>query len=97
MYRPSSFVYVFRVRRQAREARREQRRERIMSLPQLGALHGLRCAPPCDQSVVDKHELKLVTEFGGEERRFCYVTGGPQECFQVSIEPPHESETLVNA
>jgi len=52
---------------------------------------------PVIKAWVDKHELKLVTEFGGEERRFCYVTGVPQECFQVSIEPPHESETLVNA
>ncbi len=41
---------------------------------------------PVIKAWVKKNELKLATEFGGEERRFCDVTGGPQECFQVSIE-----------
>ena len=52
---------------------------------------------PVINAWVQKHELKLATEFVGEERRYCYVTGGPQECFQVSIEPPQGSEVLVNA
>jgi hypothetical protein len=29
--------------------------------------------------------------------RFCYVSGGPHECFQVSIERPEGTEVLVNA
>jgi hypothetical protein len=52
---------------------------------------------PVIKGWVNKNELKLATEFAGEERRFCYVTGGPQECFQVSIEPPQGSEVVVNA
>lgn len=32
--------------------------------------------------------LKLNTDFGGEPRRFCYVSAGNDECFQISIEPP---------
>jgi hypothetical protein len=45
----------------------------------------------------ERHSLVLSTEFGGRERRFCYVSGGPQECFQVSIEPPEAAKVLVNA
>lgn len=45
----------------------------------------------------ERHSLVLNTEFGGRERRFCYVSGGPQECFQVSIEPPEAARVLVNA
>ena len=45
----------------------------------------------------ERHSLVLNTEFGDQERRFCYVTGGPQECFQVSIEPPEAASVLVNA
>ena len=44
-----------------------------------------------------RHSLVLNTEFGGRERRFCYVSGGQQECFQVSIEPPEAGSVLVNA
>jgi len=53
-----------------------------------------------DQAIsawADEHGLKLLAEFGGQERRFCYVTGGPQECFQVSIEPPEGAKVIVNA
>src|SRR4051812_22475759 len=52
---------------------------------------------PAIRSWADQHELRLSMEFGGQERRFCYVTGGPQECFQISIEPPEGSKVLVNA
>jgi hypothetical protein len=45
----------------------------------------------------ERHRLALNTEFGGQERRFCYVSGGPKECFQVSIEPPESGRVLVNA
>ena len=45
----------------------------------------------------ERHSLALNTEFGGQERRFCYVSGGPEECFQVSIEPPESGRVLVNA
>ena len=45
----------------------------------------------------EAHGLKLCNEFGGVPRRFCYVSGGPHECFQVSIERPEGTEVLVNA
>ncbi|WP_454761202.1 hypothetical protein [Caulobacter segnis] len=45
----------------------------------------------------ERHSRALNTEFGGQERRFCYVSGGPEECFQVSIEPPESGRVLVNA
>lgn len=45
----------------------------------------------------ERHSLVLNTEFGGREHRFCYVSDGPQECFQVSIEPPEAARVLVNA
>lgn len=41
--------------------------------------------------------LTLSTEFGGGARRFCYVTVGKHECFQVSIEPPESGSVTVNA
>lgn len=41
--------------------------------------------------------LTLSTEFGGRPRRFCYVSGGGAECFQVSIEPPEDGLITVNA
>jgi hypothetical protein len=43
------------------------------------------------------HRLTLSTEFGGKPRRFCYVSGGEHECFQVSIEPPEGATVTVNA
>jgi hypothetical protein len=52
---------------------------------------------PVIRSWADQHEFRLSKAFGGQERRFCYVTGGPQECFQISIEPPEGSKVLVNA
>jgi len=52
---------------------------------------------PAINAWAEQHGLKLSTEFGGQERRFCYLTGGPQECFQVSIEPPQGAKVLVNA
>jgi hypothetical protein len=45
----------------------------------------------------DSHALTLFTAFGGQEGRFVYVAGGPQECFQISIEPPERGKVLVNA
>lgn len=44
----------------------------------------------------DSHSLILRTEFGGVPRRFCYVSSGAQECFQVSIEPPDDGAITVN-
>jgi hypothetical protein len=34
------------------------------------------------------HGLVLFREFGGVERRFCYISSEQGECFQISIEPP---------
>lgn len=48
-------------------------------------------------SWVKRHGLTLIAEFGGEPRRFCYVSGGEHECFQVSIEPPEGGTITVNA
>jgi hypothetical protein len=42
------------------------------------------------------HDLQVCDEFGGVPRRFCYVSGGPHECFQVSVEPPQQGAVLVN-
>jgi hypothetical protein len=44
-----------------------------------------------------RHSLTLSTEFGGQPRRFCYVSGGKAESFQVSIEPPEDGIITVNA
>ena len=52
---------------------------------------------PAIKAWARRHKLKVLQEFGGQERRFCYLTGGPQECFQISIEPPDGSGVLVNA
>jgi hypothetical protein len=43
-----------------------------------------------------EHDLGMLTQFGGREQRFCYVTGGPQECFQIAVEPPGEGTIVVN-
>ncbi len=45
---------------------------------------------------MSENDLFLNTQFGGVERRFCYVTGSPQECFQISIEPPEGKDILIN-
>ncbi|HEY2047908.1 MAG TPA: hypothetical protein VGH03_01090 [Caulobacteraceae bacterium] len=45
----------------------------------------------------ERHGLKVCTEFAGAPRRFCYVSGGEHECFQVSIEPPEDGAVTVNA
>ena len=45
----------------------------------------------------EQHSLVLNTECVGQERCFGYVSGGPQECFQVSIEPSEAERVLVNA
>lgn len=42
------------------------------------------------------HGLKISNRFGGLPRRFCYISGGHSESFQVSIEPPVGKEVLVN-
>jgi hypothetical protein len=44
-----------------------------------------------------RHGLTLSMEFGGQPRRFCYVSAGQDECFQVSIEPPEDGAITVNA
>jgi hypothetical protein len=44
-----------------------------------------------------RHGLRLCTEFGGVPRRFCYVSSGAHESFQVSIEPPEGGTITVNA
>ncbi len=44
-----------------------------------------------------RHGLVINPEFGGEARRFTYVTGGPRECFQISVEPPDQGMVTVNA
>jgi hypothetical protein len=44
-----------------------------------------------------RHGLTLNTEFGSQPRRFCYVSAGKAECFQVSIEPPKNGIITVNA
>lgn len=40
--------------------------------------------------------LALNTKFGGQPRRFCYLSGGQAECFQISIEPPAKGLVTVN-
>jgi hypothetical protein len=35
--------------------------------------------------------------FRGQPRRFCYVSAGERECFQVSIEPPDGGQITVTA
>lgn len=52
---------------------------------------------PTIKAWAELHGLTICTKFAGQDRRFCYLTGGAQECFQVSIEPPDEGEILVNA
>lgn len=44
-----------------------------------------------------QHGLTLSTEFGDRPCRFCYVSGGRDECFQISIEPPDDRTITVNA
>jgi hypothetical protein len=44
-----------------------------------------------------RHGLAINTEFGGVARRFCYVSAGENECFQISIEPPEDGAVTVNA
>lgn len=44
-----------------------------------------------------RHGLKLNAQFDGQPRRFCYVSAGEDECFQVSIEPPEGEAITVNA
>lgn len=44
-----------------------------------------------------RHGLTLSTEFDGQPRRFCYVSAGEAECFQVSIEEPADGTITVNA
>ncbi len=39
----------------------------------------------------------LPPSSGGSRRRFCYVSGGEHECFQVSVEPPEAAAITVNA
>jgi hypothetical protein len=46
---------------------------------------------------VRQHDLKLQTEWANAEARFCYVSGGQQECFQVSVEHPHARKIVVHA
>ena len=44
-----------------------------------------------------QHGLKLWTEWADAEARFCYASGGQQECFQVSVEHPHAGKIVVHA
>jgi len=44
-----------------------------------------------------EHSLRIVPEFGGVPRRFCYVSGGIDESFQISIEPPAGEAVVVKA
>jgi hypothetical protein len=44
-----------------------------------------------------QHGLKLRTEWADAEARFCYVSGGQHECFQVSVEHPHAGKIVVHA
>ena len=44
---------------------------------------------PAITAWVRQHGLKLWTEWADAEARFCYVSGGQQECFQVSVKHPH--------
>ncbi len=59
----------------------------------------MRYAPvdPVIATWCNEHGLTLFTEFDGEERRFCYITGGAQECFQISVECPLDGKVMVNA
>jgi hypothetical protein len=43
------------------------------------------------------HGVTLSKEFGGQPRRFCYISAGKDECFQASIEPPDDGFITVNA
>jgi hypothetical protein len=43
-----------------------------------------------------RHGLRLITEFAGRPCRFCYVSGGEDECYQVSVEPPEDGIITVN-
>jgi hypothetical protein len=44
-----------------------------------------------------EHGLSLCTEYNGQDRRFCYVPGGPGECFLIAIEPPHGDNVVIDA
>jgi hypothetical protein len=41
--------------------------------------------------------LTLCTEWDGRPHRFCYVSGGEHECFQISIEPPRDGKIYIHA
>jgi hypothetical protein len=43
------------------------------------------------------HSLTLFTSVAGQERRFCYTSSSKGECYQVSIEPPRDTEVIVHA
>jgi hypothetical protein len=45
---------------------------------------------------IERHGFTLCAWFGGEAR-FCYVTGGPQECFQIAVRQPVNGQVQVYA
>ena len=49
------------------------------------------------QAWADKLGLRVCKEFGGREIRFAYVSGGEQECFQVSIALRQGGMVVVHA
>lgn len=48
-------------------------------------------------SWANENKLVVSVESSGDERRFCYVTGGIQECFQISIGPCSGEYVAVTA
>jgi len=38
----------------------------------------------------------LSYAFGGREARFCYVSAGQDESYQISVEPPEGGHVVVN-
>lgn len=58
---------------------------------------GYQIVDPVIKAWAENHGLAVCTEFGGAPRRFCYVSGGEHECFQVSIELPADGNVTVNA
>lgn len=44
-----------------------------------------------------RHGLRALRLPGGQQTRFCYVSAGVDESFQISIEPPEAGIVSVNA
>lgn len=45
----------------------------------------------------EANSLKLFNHFAGREERFCYISSPQGECFQISIQAPHDTSVTVDA